>query len=205
MSTARCPRIHFTESWAPNQHLGIWCLLLWLLLLLLWCLAHSLAIQPQVASELSCSLHLSRLPSAWIAEGNHHIWSWSIFIKLYLSYVYECFTCMYVHHVGAWCLWRPDKSAGSPDTGLTVDCETPCRCWESNPSPLQKSDWAMSPVLCCFFKVFLIHLFYYLWVYVCAMCVWCPWGQKRVSDLRWWSYKQLWVVVWVRGVEPGPH
>jgi E3 ubiquitin-protein ligase NEDD4 len=47
---------------------------------------------------------------------------------------------MSVYHVGAWCLWRPDESAGSSETGLTDDCEPPCRCWELNPSPLQKSE-----------------------------------------------------------------
>lgn len=31
----------------------------------------------------------------------------------------------------------PGAGRGSPGTGVTGDCESPCRCWESKLGPLQ--------------------------------------------------------------------
>lgn len=39
---------------------------------------------------------------------------------------------MYVH-----CAHRPKEGTGSPGTGGTDSCESPCSCWKSNPGPLQ--------------------------------------------------------------------
>lgn len=41
--------------------------------------------------------------------------------------------CMSTHHMCAWCLGRPDKSIGSPGTGVKHSCEPPCRCLEIDP------------------------------------------------------------------------
>ena len=43
-----------------------------------------------------------------------------------------------LHHMHAWYPRRPEEGTGSPEIGVTDGCELPCRCWESNPSPLQK-------------------------------------------------------------------
>lgn len=34
--------------------------------------------------------------------------------------------CLYVHCGHAWCPQRPEESTGSPGTGTTDGCETPC-------------------------------------------------------------------------------
>ena len=53
-------------------------------------------------------------------------------------YVYEHLSaCIYVHHVNACCLWRPEESIRSPGTGVKDGYELPCGCWESNLGPLQ--------------------------------------------------------------------
>ena len=46
--------------------------------------------------------------------------------------------CMYVHHMCAWCLRRPEEGVGSPGTGAMDGCELPCGCWELNRGPLQE-------------------------------------------------------------------
>lgn len=37
--------------------------------------------------------------------------------------------CMYLYHVPAWCLWRPEKGIRSPRTGVTDSCESLYGCW----------------------------------------------------------------------------
>ena len=46
--------------------------------------------------------------------------------------------CMYVYHVCAWCLWRPEEGIRSPGTGVTDGCEPPYGYWESNLGPLEE-------------------------------------------------------------------
>ena len=40
--------------------------------------------------------------------------------------------CVPVSHVCAWCLWRSEEGIGSPETGVTDDCEPPY------PGPLEE-------------------------------------------------------------------
>lgn len=46
--------------------------------------------------------------------------------------------CMFVQHVCAQCLWRPEEDIGSPGTVVTNECEPSHGCWEANPGPLQE-------------------------------------------------------------------
>lgn len=34
-----------------------------------------------------------------------------------------CTMCMQFH-------WKPEEGVGSPETGITYNCEVPCRCWD---------------------------------------------------------------------------
>lgn len=38
--------------------------------------------------------------------------------------------CIYVHHVHACCLWKPEESGGSPGIKITDGCELQCGCWK---------------------------------------------------------------------------
>jgi hypothetical protein len=62
-----------------------------------------------------------------------------MYIYIYIC-MYICFTCVYVsvHHICALCPWMPEDSIGSPETGVTEGCESPCWCWDSNLSPLEE-------------------------------------------------------------------
>lgn len=46
--------------------------------------------------------------------------------------------CMYVHHVGARCPWRPEADIRALETTVTNSCEPPCVCWKQNLSPLEE-------------------------------------------------------------------
>lgn len=37
-------------------------------------------------------------------------------------------SCMYVHHMCAWCPWSLEEGVWSPGTVVKNDCESPCRC-----------------------------------------------------------------------------
>lgn len=48
-----------------------------------------------------------------------------------------CYAC--VHHLCAWCMWRPEEGIGAPGTGVTgAACKPPCGCWELSPGFLQE-------------------------------------------------------------------
>jgi hypothetical protein len=60
----------------------------------------------------------------------------SLFLEFYKILCIWVFTFMYVYvHVCAWCPWMPEQGVGFPGTGVTVDCEMPCGCWELNLGP----------------------------------------------------------------------
>lgn len=46
--------------------------------------------------------------------------------------------CMYVHHMCAWSLKRPEEGLRSPGTVLQDDCKPPCRCWKLNLGTLEE-------------------------------------------------------------------
>jgi hypothetical protein len=54
---------------------------------------------------------------------------------LSLRFVYLYFMCsdfvlpvyVYMHHMCACCLWRPEEGIGSSGTGVADGCELPCR------------------------------------------------------------------------------
>ena len=51
----------------------------------------------------------------------------------------ECLpACMFVHHLHAWCVYRPERGNWIPGTGVLDDCETPCGYWELNPGSLEQ-------------------------------------------------------------------
>lgn len=58
------------------------------------------------------------------------------FIFYFVS-INVCLYFVHVHHICAWFPERPEKEVGSYGTGVPDSCEKPCRCWESNPSPLE--------------------------------------------------------------------
>lgn len=43
-----------------------------------------------------------------------------------------------MHEACAWCPQKPEDSVGSLGTGVTDDCELPCRCRELNSGPLEE-------------------------------------------------------------------
>ena len=45
--------------------------------------------------------------------------------------------CVCVHHIHAWCWWKPEKVIRLPGPRITHDCEPLCVCWELTWSPLQ--------------------------------------------------------------------
>lgn len=45
---------------------------------------------------------------------------------------------VFVYHVHYCITGRPEKGITSPGTGVRVDCELLCGCWESNPNPLEE-------------------------------------------------------------------
>ena len=46
--------------------------------------------------------------------------------------------CVSVHHLHAWTLQRTEDSIRSPESEVTVSCEAPCWCWESNSGPWEE-------------------------------------------------------------------
>lgn len=47
-------------------------------------------------------------------------------------------TCMSVHHVHTWCLWRSEENVRFPITEVTDGFEPPCRCWKLNLGSLEE-------------------------------------------------------------------
>lgn len=45
---------------------------------------------------------------------------------------------VFVHHLHAWCLQRPEVGVRSSGSGVTGGCEPSRGCWELNPGPLKK-------------------------------------------------------------------
>jgi hypothetical protein len=45
---------------------------------------------------------------------------------------------MSVYYMHAWCLQRSGEGIRSPGTGVVDGYELLCRCWKSNPGPLEK-------------------------------------------------------------------
>lgn len=90
--------------------------------------------------------------------------------------------CISVHHMGAWCLWRPTKGIIFPGLGDTDNGELPHGSWGSNQGPLQEQQ-----VLFNFEPHFHPHIQQYweIWLpililpgYPYANCLVCspPWG-----------------------------
>lgn len=61
-----------------------------------------------------------------------------IFLRFYfiLCVCGGMYVCMYVYHMCAWYLRKPEEGVGSLGTGVTGSFEPPCCCWELNPGPL---------------------------------------------------------------------
>lgn len=60
------------------------------------------------------------------------------FIFHFLFYVYGVFClCVFVHHVYSVPV-EARRGFGSPETGVTGNCEPPHRCWELNTGPLKE-------------------------------------------------------------------
>ena len=53
-------------------------------------------------------------------------------------WVFGLHACLPVHHVRAWCPWRPENTNKLPGTGVTEGYESPCGCWEWNLGPLNE-------------------------------------------------------------------
>lgn len=54
-----------------------------------------------------------------------------VFIMFYFAfYVSVLSTCMCMHHVHIYCMWRPQKDIRSPGTRVTDHCEPPAGCWD---------------------------------------------------------------------------
>lgn len=49
-----------------------------------------------------------------------------------------------MHHMHAWCPWRPQEGLSFPETGFTEGCEQP-GCWEFNPDPLEEQPILLIP------------------------------------------------------------
>lgn len=66
------------------------------------------------------------------------------FVLLFCEY--ECLpSCMHVQHVYVWCPERPEEGgAGAPETGVIDSRESPCGCWELNPSLLEEQHLSSS-------------------------------------------------------------
>lgn len=79
---------------------------------------------------------------------------------IFKIYVYESFTCMYVHYMYAWYSWRPAEGDGSLGTGLRDSCELPFESWELGSSPERPASLDVSHLSSpC--KLFLIMVFYH--------------------------------------------
>lgn len=75
-----------------------------------------------------------------------------IFLNFNLFSVYECFACIYVHLLHAWCLWSPEEGFRSPELELRFvvvlrHCAGASSCNLSSPSCL--TSWASGVGLCC--------------------------------------------------------
>jgi hypothetical protein len=71
------------------------------------------------------------------------VYSFSFLCMLYAYlHVYMCIMCMQYTQ-------RPGENVLSPGTGVTGSYKLPCRCWESNPGPLQGHPvlWTSEPFL----------------------------------------------------------
>lgn len=57
------------------------------------------------------------------------------FFIIKLFYVYECLlSCLSVHSVCTWCLWRPEEGTSF----LGIEVTDSYACWDSNPDSLEK-------------------------------------------------------------------
>lgn len=48
-------------------------------------------------------------------------------------------TCMFVHCMYVWGLWKLEEGSGSPGTGVMEGCELPHGCWELGTQVLSTS------------------------------------------------------------------
>jgi hypothetical protein len=97
------------------------------------CLAHFHSTGP--APLLSpCPLWACRNPLTVVDMDGWTVSVTELFFKIYFSFIYECLSaCTNVHHVCAWCPWRPDP--------LELDlhgCEPSRMSWEPNLDPLEE-------------------------------------------------------------------
>lgn len=70
-------------------------------------------------------------------RGNPQILSFTVY--QFLFDVQECLpTCMYMHHLCACSLRRPEEVIRSPGSGATKVCDLPCGCLELNLGSLQQ-------------------------------------------------------------------
>lgn len=73
--------------------------------------------------------------SLWIHSEEKKVLHILIFLNCFsfIFYVYEfLLACMYVHHVCARCLWRPDEGVWLLGTAVRDSCELPWGYWELN-------------------------------------------------------------------------
>lgn len=79
---------------------------------------------------------------------------WDYFTKkkknVLILCVCECFACICGSALPACLVTSEDRTGiGYLELGLQMDCVSPCRCWEPNPSPLKRSNCrAISPAPC---------------------------------------------------------
>lgn len=78
----------------------------------------------------------------WLPRGfNKTI---NTFVEIYLLYVCECFTHIYVYAPHALCLPRSQKGGRSPRTRVINSCEPPCRCWAPNHSLMKEQNMLLT-------------------------------------------------------------
>lgn len=77
----------------------------------------------------SCFSHGNR-------ERGRHWDPGSLTLSLSFLEVRVLLACLYVHHVYACCLQRPEQGIRSLGSGVKDGCELSCKCWELNAGPL---------------------------------------------------------------------
>lgn len=80
-----------------------------------------------------------------------------VFSFMYMSVLPACIP---VHHVRVCCLGSPEEGVRSPRTRVINGCESPCRCSESNPYPLEEQQ-------CCAISPYIVSVYTHTY-YICA-------------------------------------
>lgn len=93
-----------------------------------------------------------------------------LFTLLLFNYLFgflsECFAYIYVQHVHALRVERPEEGIGYPRPRIMGGCESPCGCWEQNLNHLQEQQTllATEPLLqpqLHNLKIFCYYYYYY--------------------------------------------